>query len=509
VLTATLALAGIAATPAHALPIDQFILYGADGVFIGAGSRVTGAVGAESNGNPGSPATAIKLNGGAQIAGDAHTLGNTNLQNNAHITGDVYHLTTGAIQMGAGSTVGGDQVGDVAFVGLPGLPAASQFNCPTGGANLSGANGKSLSLSAGSYGTIQYGSGFALTLTNSGTYVFDSLKTANGAQLTVLQPPVQIFVCDSAQFGSVDVAFPNTPSPTNADLALEVHGTGANAVQMGGGSNWTGDIFAPLGEIHFGGGGCCSSFLGRFWANQIDLEHSVTGTFVDVKEQPTPKLTKDATLLHGQKQQNNGANLSLRVAGPQIGSLVGFDVAGLDLSKVTKAELILTVCYTPGVPDFCPDPPSNWVKAGGEVYAYRLFDGFENWAEGNGNNFPIKDNPRGDGLGITWNCSTDIEVSNEKRDCSGVDFWSTGGYDVQGPGRGPVLHTNSLADGDKLVFDVTFDVQAGFGQSDSQYMSWFIRKPSGSGQISYYSREGAAAAGDPGLAAQLVLTLAP
>jgi hypothetical protein len=37
-------------------------------------------------------------------------------------------------------------------------------------------------------------------------------------------------------------------------------------------------------------------------------------------------------------------------------------------------------------------------------------------------------------------------------------------------------------------------------------MTWFVRKPAGSGTVFYYSVQGAAAKGDPSLAPQLIIS---
>src|SRR3989344_2058421 len=495
---------GFASTSTAALAIDEFILYGVNGVFIGAGSEVTGLVGVENN-DPVNDA-AVKLNGGATINGDARSGGDVNLQNNADITGTVYHLTGTEITMGSGSSIGDDQTGDNTVVMLPGLPSATSLTCPTGGANNSGANGQVLALTPGSYGAVQYGSGLELTLNGYGDYYFDSITAGGGAKVIVTQAPVRIFVCGATRFtGSVEILSPNNPTPTNLDLKMEVQASGDNAFRAAGGSNWIGDVFAPNGEIHIGGGGCCSFFSGRFWGQNVDVEHS-TYIYGSTCCKQLPKIKKDATMLHGQKKENNGANLSLRV-GQQIFSLVGFDVSGVDLSDVTKATLVLTVCHTPSDPSFCPDPPNNWLSAGGKVYVYRLDDGFENWAEGNGNNFPVDNNPRGSGQGVTWNCTIDTDIANQSNDCLLPTWGNNGGLNFQGPASAPALHFNlpTFTDGTEVKFDVTSDVQDGFGPNDTSYMTWFLRKPAGSGRGWYYSKEGADAVGNPNLAPRLVI----
>jgi hypothetical protein len=494
---------GFAATPASAVPITDFILYGENGINIGAGSTITGLVGARNN-NPASN-KAIKLNGQqTTVDGDARSGGDVALANTAVITGTLFRKTGTTLILGAGASVGTDSV--VADPGLPVWPPAiAPLACPTGGTNYSGANNQSLSLAAGTHGALTFGSGFTLTLTTAGTYKFDSITAADNATIVVTATPVVILVCGKVTFSGAVVVQPNSLTPT--DLRVEVHGVGANAFRAAGGSDWIGDVFAPFGEIHFGGGTCCSFVAGRFWGDSVRIEHGVDGGGTTTCCQPGPPTSKDATNLHGLKNTNNGANLSLRV-GSQIIALAAFDVSAVNFRAVTKAELILTVCYTPADPSFCPDPPSNWPAAGGNVFAQRLNDGFEDWVEGNGNNFPIINNPRGNGPGVTWNCTTDSEIINNVRECTSPNWGNDGGVSQLGPFRGPVLHFNlpTFNDGTKVIFDVTADVQAGLGPNDTKFMTWFIRKPSGSGFVSYYSREGATFLADPTLAPQLVIT---
>ena len=189
-----------------------------------------------------------------------------------------------------------------------------------------------------------------------------------------------------------------------------------------------------------------------------------------------------------------------------MSGIFGFDVAGTDFTGVTNAYLVLHV-QNSGL----DDPPSNWPGGAGDlIKAYRLNDGFESWAEGNGFNFPTIVY-RGDGPGVTWNCVTDTNIANQARDCSGAFFWDSGGQTVQGPARSiaavsPNLKiANNMADGSEIWFDVTADVQAGLGPKDLHFMSWFVRKPSGAGFVSFYSREGAALIGNPAWAPQLVI----
>ena len=219
-----------------------------------------------------------------------------------------------------------------------------------------------------------------------------------------------------------------------------------------------------------------------------------------------PVTPKDATILHGNQNTNNGANYTLRVL-YQTSTIVGFDATGIVPGSVTSAYLVLHV-QNAGL----DDPPNSW-PGGAEnlIKAYRLNDGFENWAEGNGFNFPTVVY-RGDGPGVTWNCVTDSNIANNARDCSGATFWDNGGQNVQGPVRSiaaaspNLLISNNMADGSEIWFDVTADVQAGLGPKDSKFMSWFVRKPSGAGFVSFYSREGAAFVANPAYAPRLAIT---
>lgn len=475
-------------------PITDYIVYGENGVKIGAGSGVTGLTGARNNFFQNN---AVFLNGGASVQGDVRSGGNVGLGNGATITGLVYHPVGTNLSVPPTSSVGGESIGDPQ---LPALPAPAIYPC--GGPNSSGANGASLTVDPGVfYGNLSFGAGFTLTLNGSGNYFFNSISTANGAKIVVTSAPVHIYVCGAATFGSVAV-LPNSLNST--DVSLEVHASGDNAFKAAGGSQWIGDVFAPNGTIHFGGGGCCSSFNGRFWAGQqVNIEHGVTGTFNQCCS-PLPRPNKEATILHGDQNTNNGANYTVRVK-YQVSGIFGFFASGIVPGNVTKAYLVLHV-QNAGF----DDPPHDWPGgAGNLIKAYRLKDGFEDWAEGNGFNFPTVVY-RGDGNGVTWNCATDTDISNVAADCTGQDHWDNGGQNVQGPARSiaaaspNLVISNNMADGSEIWFDVTADVQAGLGPQDLSYMTWFVRKPSGAGFVTFYSREGAAAAGNLSLAPKLV-----
>ncbi|HKA37339.1 MAG TPA: hypothetical protein VKH43_11005, partial [Thermoanaerobaculia bacterium] len=302
-------------------PITDYIVYGENGVKIGVGSTVGGLTGARNNYFP-FQNSAVRLNGAASVLGDVRSGGNVNLGNGASITGIVhYDGNTSTVNVPPSASVGGLDPNGPDLP--PALPLASIFPCPSPGPNDSGANGQSRSINQGTYGNYTFGAGFTLTLLDSGNYYFNSISTANGAKIVVNSPPVHIYACGGANFGSVEV-LPN--SLNSADVTLEAQGTG-NAFSGNGGSNWIGNVYTPNGSIHFGGSGCCTFFNGQFLAGQqVDIEHGVTGTFTNCCS-PLPRPNKDATIFHGDQNTNNGANNTVRVK-YQVSGIFGFFAAG-------------------------------------------------------------------------------------------------------------------------------------------------------------------------------------
>jgi hypothetical protein len=480
-------------------PITDYTVYGLNGVKIGAGSVVAGLTGAQNNGANGA---AIKMNGGSSVVGDVRSGDDVSLANVVTITGTLFRATGTNLAEGSGTTIGGgDVVGDAPAQLV--FPSPSAFPCPSFGPNFNFANSATLTIGPGTYGDLSAGGLFTLNL-SAGNYFFNSISTGNGATINVTSAPVHVFVCGSATFGSAEML---PTSLTSNDVSFEVQAVGAGAFRASGSSRWIGDVFAPNGEIGFGGSGCCSSFLGHLWAGaNVDIQHGVSGSSSGFLPPPPPPLPpKDSTILHGNQNTNNGANNTVRVQ-YQVSGIFGFDVARTNFPGVTNAYLVLHV-QNRGL----DDPPSNWPGGAGDlIKAYRMSDGLENWAEGNGFNFPTVVY-RGDGNGVTWNCVTDTNITNVASDCSGPTFWDSGGQNFQGPARSiaavsPNLKiANNMTDGSEIWFDVTADVQAGLGPKDTNYMSWFVRKPSGAGFVSFYSREGAATIGNPAWAPQLVI----
>lgn len=529
-LTIAVALAG---GPAWAAihPLGEFTVFGLNGVMIGGGSRVLEANAGQNDAlvgavfNNSKTHHALRMNGNTLIQGHARILHDVAVAATGKITSTPPNLIT------LGAVVAPPTI--VVLLSDPEVPGSAEFDsethvdlqsrvpvvpCPSGGSSFNGANHAApLNLAPGVYGSLTFGSQFTLNLTAPGNYVFQSIKVGHGATINA-KPGTNVVVCGGAIFGSAKVL----PTSLGRDqFRMFVLGTDAeNAFRIGGGSRWIGDVVALEGGIHVGGGGSTTTVMGRLIAQQIvDLEHGVTVVATTVK---IPGSQKNATLLHGTKNENNGANNSLLVR-YQVATLVGFDVHAVNFANVTSAILRLTVCKTPGDMTFCPDAPVNftphdWPAAGARIAVFRLEPGFEDWgsglpatnapASGNGNNFPLDNDPHGDHWGVTWNCSIDTNIANEQKDCTGPSAWN-GGQGHQGQGRLSLqLLTDALADGDTIDFDVTADVKSGLG-IDTTFMSWFVRRVSGPGFVAFYSVEGSEkklGAGNLSLAPQLIIT---
>jgi hypothetical protein len=189
----------------------------------------------------------------------------------------------------------------------------------------------------------------------------------------------------------------------------------------------------------------------------------------------TLAVTKDAYLRRWAPNTNEGGSTFLRVrdAGDNA-ALVAFDLSGQDLSGLVTATLKLTIQET----------ANNW-GPGRPVRAHRLLS---DWTEGNG--FDSGGNVPGTGAGVTWNCATDLDLSDHSPDC--LQEWEGGGY-AASTGQG-LLVTSGMTG--EVSFDVTLDVKAGAS------FGWVVRKEDENalGRIELESKESA-----PSLGARLIL----
>ncbi|MGH6691927.1 MAG: choice-of-anchor Q domain-containing protein [Gammaproteobacteria bacterium] len=213
------------------------------------------------------------------------------------------------------------------------------------------------------------------------------------------------------------------------------------------------------------------------------------GAFELVPAGPVQVLTaaKDSFLRRGAPNLNEGLNPGLRLqAAGDNRVVVGFEPDAIG-SNVTSATLVLTIA----------EIANNWGRRNDRtVDAHPLAVDF---AEGNGKiaGLPGSQSTRGNGAGVTWNCAVDANIANLRPDCA--SRWNGGTFGAATAAS--VLHSNDQTGA--VSWDVTEDVQAGVS-------AWLIKKTSErqAGRVTYFSREGAAAAGDADLGPRLILETA-
>lgn len=204
----------------------------------------------------------------------------------------------------------------------------------------------------------------------------------------------------------------------------------------------------------------------------------------------TLTVTQDAYLRSGANNTNEGGNRGLEIAASGSNRvLVGFGPIP-NAANVKSATLVLTIM----------DNANNW-GASTEDAAFRTVDAHRllvEWAEGNGANEQTNPSFRGTGPGVTWRCPIDPDISNSNDD--GAPRWDGGtlGVHYAENTSPPVVHFNGQTG--EVSWDVTQDV------IDGADFGWMVRKTSNqTGRLRYYSKEGAAAAGEPTYAARLLL----
>lgn len=200
--------------------------------------------------------------------------------------------------------------------------------------------------------------------------------------------------------------------------------------------------------------------------------------------------SQDTVLRAREPHANEGANPGLTLAkdgGQPVRPLIGFELGLLNPKSVARATLVLTLDPL--------DSATGWGN-GREVLARPVL---QDWVEGNGRSLgvPKQSATSGAGRGATWFSPSDAEIANDHAD--GHESWD-GGDLGSGPVTGPaVVITNHLRG--EVHFDVTADVRNG------NTRGWLVvRQDERVGSAArFFSREGAAAAGNPDLAPRLVL----
>ena len=197
----------------------------------------------------------------------------------------------------------------------------------------------------------------------------------------------------------------------------------------------------------------------------------------------------DSTLQHRNPHQNEGISPYLtleKIQGKATRSAVAFDLSDVNLTGLTSATLRLTVDPSQGV--------NGWGN-GDTISALPLSTG---WVEGNGQSFGLKkkDQVAGSGSGVTWFSPVDSDISNDY--ANSTVQWNGG---TTGTPTSPLIVMQNHYTG-TVDFDVTNDLLNGQGQN-----GWLLKKDQENrgSKVTFYSREGAAAAGNTDLAPTLIL----
>jgi len=185
------------------------------------------------------------------------------------------------------------------------------------------------------------------------------------------------------------------------------------------------------------------------------------------------------------RHTNEGANPRLEPERDQD-VLLAFDIDDLDFSTVTDARLVLTIDPSHG--------STGWRSKGGRAEIHSLATDF---VEGNGiNTGPEVDRFRGTGVGATWECAADQDISNFERDCDRADRWR-GARNRSRRGDRVEIPNGLLG---TVSFDITNDLREGITR-------WMVDiKGRKDGSVIFFSKEGAAAVGDFSFAPRLVIT---
>lgn len=200
--------------------------------------------------------------------------------------------------------------------------------------------------------------------------------------------------------------------------------------------------------------------------------------------------SQDTSLIHRKLHQNEGANPLLaleKIQGKATRIAVAFDLAGVALNGLSRATLVLTI------------EPNEHIDGWGNGRTISAQAITTPWQEGNGWSFGLKkkDQIAGSGSGATWFSPVDEDISNES--ANSVVNWNGATSSVYPP-TAPAVQIDNFQSGE-IAFDVTTDVLNGAENG------WLVLKDQENvgSKVSFYSREGAAAAGNPDLAPRLIL----
>ncbi len=201
-------------------------------------------------------------------------------------------------------------------------------------------------------------------------------------------------------------------------------------------------------------------------------------------------VSKDAFIRNGDKQRNEGANPILYLQkGGGMNVLTEFNISSIYVKNITEAYLVFNI-----------EKSGDNFGTARNIVVHRLLTTF---AEGNGWKIDMSPPISGTGSGVTWTCAIDTDISNNKENCASA--WNGGKYASSSVAN--YWHTNNMAG--EVKYNITLDIKNLASTTKSVGYILFKEGTSNSGNLTYYSKEGAQLMDDMSLAPKLVIKLKP
>ncbi len=191
-------------------------------------------------------------------------------------------------------------------------------------------------------------------------------------------------------------------------------------------------------------------------------------TVANTLEPVTLYPTADSYIKQGSSNENEGSSSFMRLQSTGHNrSLVKFDQSQIE-TAVNGAQN-----YTAKLQFAISDNGNNWGSTGRPISLHRLI---QDWTEGNGFNDGNNPSFRGTGNGITWSCSTDSNIQNTSKNCTGGDEWNMTNSSLW-PFASAATATTTITNNQTGVveFDVTSDVQS-FISGANTNTGWLLKK---------------------------------
>ena len=254
---------------------------------------------------------------------------------------------------------------------------------------------------------------------------------ANGANQTRITTDAASDITPDWCSGGNQIAFASDRFGDNEIFVMNADGTGQTRLTTSTGNDFQPSWSDDCSQIAFTSNRDGNSEIYVMDAddtNQVNITNdpdsdSAPDWFGPSVSIPTPteqtiNVEKDSFMKSGKKNTNEGANPRLRIqSSGNNRTVAGFDLTGVDVGSVTSATLVLTIA----------ENANNWGQNDDRtVDAHPLLETF---TEGDGKIAevtPQSERTRGSGPGVTWNCATDDEISNQSPNC--VLQWGGGDF---------------------------------------------------------------------------------